>query len=237
MSHVKDLGMTNKTYKTWKSMLGPLVITAVSVINFSACSGHDEEEQVAPNSASKDDANESDAAGEATADAPNEAAAPDSDGEAKEVAASTETAAAADGEVGEAAAEAPAAEATAEAPAAEAAPANDTVAASEPAAPAAAPAAAAPPAPAAAAQPVAASGGAGPGRVVRYIQADQTVLHAAASDAAPVALQLTQGDILMVVEENGWGRVTDQLFVKLDAVSARAVPRTFAKPEWLPPAH
>ena len=221
--------------KKWKSLFGPLAITAASVLTCSACSGHDEEEQVAPDSANSqgDEQNAAGADAEAgsTATASDAKKAPavggDADGSADTPGAEGASAASSNG-----VASADSDGSTGGAETSGATMASDVVASSEaaPAAQAAAPAAQA-------AAPAAAPAAAGSSRVVRYIQADQTSLYAAANEQAPVTRSLDQGDILMVVEENGWGRVTDDLFVKLDAVASRAVPRSFAVPEWQAPAH
>ena len=210
--------------KKWKSLFGPLAITAASVLTCSACSGHDEEEQVAPDSANsqgdEQNAAGADAKAGSTATASDAKKAPavggDADGSADTPGAEGASAASSNG-----VASADSDGSTGGAETSGATMASDVVASSEaaPAAQAAAPAAA------------------GSSRVVRYIQADQTSLYAAANEQAPVTRSLDQGDILMVVEENGWGRVTDDLFVKLDSVASRAVPRSFAIPEWQAPAH
>ena len=228
--------------KKWKSLFGPLAITAASVLACNGCSGHDEDEQVAPDSANSqgDEQNAAGADAEAgsTATASDAKKAPavggDADGSADTPGAEGASAASSNG-----VASADSDGSTGGAETSGATMASDVVASSEaaPAAQAAAPAAQAAAPAAQAAAPAAAPAAAGSSRVVRYIQADQTSLYAAANEQAPVTRSLDQGDILMVVEENGWGRVTDDLFVKLDSVASRAVPRSFAIPEWQAPAH
>ena len=77
----------------------------------------------------------------------------------------------------------------------------------------------------------------GQGRVVRYVSMKQAVIHASPSDQAAKVGNLPRGERIMVVEENGWGRITDGMFVKLDALSTKAVPRNRKPATWNKPAH
>ena len=74
-------------------------------------------------------------------------------------------------------------------------------------------------------------------RVVRYVSSKEAVLRAAPSDTAAKVGVLPKGERIMIVEENGWGRVADDIFVKLNALSPKAVPRKREKANWSKPAH
>jgi len=230
--------------KKWKSLFRPLAITAACVLSCTACSGHDDEEQVAPDSANSEGGEQNAAGADADAaangaDTASEAKAPAEGGDAEGAATASADNPNAEGATAALSNGVASADSVEGAETGGATMASDAVASSE-AAPAAAQAAAPAaqdPAPAAQAAAPTAPAAAGSSRVVRYIQADQTNLYAAADDGAPVTRSVDQGDILMVVEENGWGRITDNLFVKLDSVASRAVPRSFTIPEWQAPAH
>ena len=230
--------------KKWKSLFRPLAITAACVLSCTACSGHDDEEQVAPDSANSEGGEQNAAGADADAaangaDTASEAKAPAEGGDAEGAATASADTPNAEGATAALSNGVASADNVDGAETGGATMASDAVASSE-AAPAAAQAAAPAaqdPAPAAQAAAPTAPAAAGSSRVVRYIQADQTNLYAAADDGAPVTRSVDQGDILMVVEENGWGRITDNLFVKLDSVASRAVPRSFTIPEWQAPAH
>ena len=230
--------------KKWKSLFRPLAITAACVLSCAACTGHDDEEQVAPDSANSEGGEQNAAGADADAaangaDTASEAKAPAEGGDAEGAATASADTPNAEGATAALSNGVASADNVDGAETGGATMASDAVASSE-AAPAAAQAAAPAaqdPAPAAQAAAPTAPAAAGSSRVVRYIQADQTNLYAAADDGAPVTRSVDQGDILMVVEENGWGRITDNLFVKLDSVASRAVPRSFTIPEWQAPAH
>jgi len=232
--------------KKWKSLFRPLAITAACVLSCTACSGHDDEEQVAPDSANSEGGEQNADAAANGADTASEAKAPAEGGDAEGAATASADNPNAEGATAALSNGVASADSVEGAETGGATMASDAVASSEAApaaAQAAAPAAQAPAPVAQAAAPMAqaaapeAPAAAGSSRVVRYIQADQTNLYAAANDGAPVTRSVDQGDILMVVEENGWGRITDNLFVKLDSVASRAVPRSFTIPEWQAPAH
>jgi hypothetical protein len=74
-------------------------------------------------------------------------------------------------------------------------------------------------------------------RVVRFVSVKEAVLNSGPSDNAPKVGVLPKGERVMVVEENGWGRVADDMFVKLNALSNKAVPRNREKASWSKPAH
>lgn len=103
-----------------------------------------------------------------------------------------------------------------------------------PEAPAAAPST--PPAEATAAAPAAVSTPAdGKARVVRYVSAKEAVLRSAPNDKAAKVGVLPKGERVMVIEENGWGRVSDDMYIKLNSLSAKAVPRKREKASWSKP--
>ena len=76
-----------------------------------------------------------------------------------------------------------------------------------------------------------------PGRVVRYVSMKEAAIHASPSDQAAMVGNLPRGERVMVVEENGWGRIADGMFVKLEALSTKAVPRNRKPATWNKPAH
>jgi pyruvate/2-oxoglutarate dehydrogenase complex dihydrolipoamide acyltransferase (E2) component len=118
--------------------------------------------------------------------------------------------------------------------------ADTAAAASAPATPAAAPTPPPVPAPAAttAATPAPApSAPATSSRVVRYVNTDKVDIHGQPADGAPTVGMLLKGDRVMVVEENGWGRISDNMFIKLDQLSNRAVARDRQPAHWQPPTH
>lgn len=128
--------------------------------------------------------------------------------------------------------EAQAEEATTEAqaaPSAEAAPTPEAPAAAPSTPPAEATAAA--PAPTAVSTPAD-----GKARVVRYVSTKEAVLRSAPNDKAAKVGVLPKGERVMVIEENGWGRVSDDMFIKLNSLSAKAVPRKREKASWSKPA-
>jgi hypothetical protein len=67
------------------------------------------------------------------------------------------------------------------------------------------------------------------GRVVRYVRAESVAIHGQASEEAPAVGHLAKGDIVMVVEGAGWGKIADNMFVKLSELSAKAVARPVGK--------
>lgn len=134
------------------------------------------------------------------------------------------------GEATEAQAEAATTEAQA-APLAEAAPTPEAPVAAPSTPPAEATAAAATPAPSAVNTP-----SDGKARVVRYVSAKEAVLRSAPNDKAAKVGVLPKGERVMVIEENGWGRVSDELYIKLNSLSAKAVPRKREKASWSKPA-
>ena len=76
-----------------------------------------------------------------------------------------------------------------------------------------------------------------PTRVVRYVKADSAALRSGPSDQAQALGQLVKGDRVLVVEENGWGRISDGLYIRLDDVSKKAVAAERQPAQWTAPAH
>jgi hypothetical protein len=72
--------------------------------------------------------------------------------------------------------------------------------------------------------------------VVRYVSSKEAVLRAAPSDKAAKVGVLPKGERVMVVEENGWGRVSDDMYIKLNTLSPKAIPRKREKASWSKPA-
>ena len=66
-------------------------------------------------------------------------------------------------------------------------------------------------------------------RVVRYVRAATVDIHGGADNAAPAVGHLSKGDIVMVVEQGDWGKIADNMFVKLSNLSDKAVPRPAGK--------
>jgi hypothetical protein len=115
-------------------------------------------------------------------------------------------------------------------------PAAPTEALEEPPPPA--PEAALAPAPAPAPEPAAPTGGeADTARVVRYITEDDTPIMGTASDSGQAVGKLNKGDRVMVIEDGGWGRISDNMFIKADRLSAKAVARNRHPAVWNPPSN
>ncbi len=92
---------------------------------------------------------------------------------------------------------------------------------------AAAPEPAAAPAPAAAA-----SAPVDKNRVVRFIKLPAAALYAQPSDTAATVGTLVKGDKVLIVEHNGWGMISDQMFIKLNALSKKPVGRDRVPATW-----
>ncbi len=67
------------------------------------------------------------------------------------------------------------------------------------------------------------------GRVVRYVRAASVDIHGQASEGAPAVGHLAKGDIVMVIQEGTWGKIADNMYVKLSELSTKAVPRPVGK--------
>ena len=119
----------------------------------------------------------------------------------------------------------------AEPQASEPAPAAEATAAAEPA-PAPAPTAAAAPAPTPAPTATVEKN-----RVVRFVSAEEAAITVEPKDGAATVGKLVKGDKVMVVEQNGWGRITDNKFVKLDHLSNKGVAHDRQPAVWQAPAH
>lgn len=76
-----------------------------------------------------------------------------------------------------------------------------------------------------------------PSRVVRFVKLDEAGIHGGPQDSAELVGKLLKGDRVLIVEENGWGRIADGMFIKLDALANRAVPRHRQPAVWYAPAH
>lgn len=75
----------------------------------------------------------------------------------------------------------------------------------------------------------------GPKPVVRYVAAKSAKIYPApAEDKDPVGT-LAKGERVMVTEDNGWGRINESMYVKLDQLSAKAVPRKKTPAVWSKP--
>jgi hypothetical protein len=74
-------------------------------------------------------------------------------------------------------------------------------------------------------------------RVVRYVIADEGVIRSQPNDTAEQVGKLQKGDMILVIEENGWCKISDTLFIKADSVSPKAVARKRAPAAWTKPAH
>lgn len=72
-------------------------------------------------------------------------------------------------------------------------------------------------------------------RVVRYVTGKKIPIYAGPNDKASKVGNLERGERIMIVEENGWGRIADNMFVKLSALSTKAVPRNRQPTKWSKP--
>ena len=96
------------------------------------------------------------------------------------------------------------------------------------------------PAPSVASTPAAEAASAGApnkARVVRYVRVKQTELRAEPSASAPAVGQLVKGDRILVVEEEGWGRIADGIFVNLKDTAKKAIAPKREPAQWSLPAH
>ncbi len=74
-------------------------------------------------------------------------------------------------------------------------------------------------------------------RVVRYVTIDEVVIRGQPNDTAEQVGKLQKGDMILVVEENGWCKISDTMFIKADALTAKAVARKRTPASWQKPAH
>ncbi len=74
-------------------------------------------------------------------------------------------------------------------------------------------------------------------RVVRYVTGDEVIIRGQPNDTAEQVGKLQKGDMILVVEENGWCKVSDTMFIKADALTAKAVARKRTPASWQKPAH
>ena len=52
-----------------------------------------------------------------------------------------------------------------------------------------------------------------------------------------LVIELNKGDRVMVIEEAGWGRISDNMFIKGDRLSAKAIARNRHPAVWNPPSN
>lgn len=74
-------------------------------------------------------------------------------------------------------------------------------------------------------------------RVVRYVSQDEVMIHGQPNDKAEPVGKLKKGDMILVVETAGWGKISDNMFIKADALSNKAVPRNRTPAVWGKPTH
>jgi hypothetical protein len=74
-------------------------------------------------------------------------------------------------------------------------------------------------------------------RVVRYVSKDQATVHGQPDEKAETVGKLMKGDMILVVETNGWGKISDTMYIRLNSLSKKAVPRTRNPAVWGKPAH
>jgi hypothetical protein len=74
-------------------------------------------------------------------------------------------------------------------------------------------------------------------RVVRYINSDVVTIHGQPSDSAEPVGKLMKGDMILVVEDGGWGKISDNMFVKTNVLTKKAVPRNRNPAVWGKPTH
>ena len=91
------------------------------------------------------------------------------------------------------------------------------------------------PAPAAAAP--ASTGSVDKNRVVRYVSTDEGIIRSQPNDTAEQVGRLQKGDMILVVEENGWCKISESMFIKSNTVTPKAVARKRTPASWQKPAH
>jgi len=74
-------------------------------------------------------------------------------------------------------------------------------------------------------------------RVVRYVTADDAVLRGQPNENAELVGRLQKGDMILVVEESGWCKISDNMFIRADQVTSKAVARKRVPASWHKPAH
>lgn len=74
-------------------------------------------------------------------------------------------------------------------------------------------------------------------RVVRYVSQDEVMIHGQPNESAEPVGKLKKGDMIMVVENEGWGKISDNMFIKAEALSNKAVPRNRTPATWGKPTH
>lgn len=74
-------------------------------------------------------------------------------------------------------------------------------------------------------------------RVVRYVSTDEGVIRSQPNDTAEQVGKLEKGDMILAVEENGWCKISDTMYIKADSVTSKAVARKRGPAAWTKPAH
>ncbi len=74
-------------------------------------------------------------------------------------------------------------------------------------------------------------------RVVRFVAGDHVTIASEPKDGAAVVGKLVKGDRVLIVEQNGWGKIADGMFVNLKHLSHKGVPAERQPAQWTPPAH
>lgn len=74
-------------------------------------------------------------------------------------------------------------------------------------------------------------------RVVRYVSQDEVMIHSQPNDKTEPVGKLKKGDMILIVESEGWGRISDNMFIKANALSNKAVPRNRNPAVWGKPTH
>ena len=92
-------------------------------------------------------------------------------------------------------------------------------------------------APAASAAPAATAASTDGNRVIRFVSVAAAKLHNQPRDGAETIGSLLKGQAVLVVEDNGWGRISDGAFIRLDQVSAKAVSPDRQPAVWHAPSH
>jgi hypothetical protein len=85
--------------------------------------------------------------------------------------------------------------------------------------------------------PSATTGSVDKNRVVRYVNADEGIIRGQPNDTAEQVGRLQKGDMILVVEENGWCKISENMFIKADVLTSKAVARKRVPATWNKPAH
>lgn len=74
-------------------------------------------------------------------------------------------------------------------------------------------------------------------RVVRYVNSGEVVVRGQPNDKSEAVGKLSKGDMILVIEGDGWGKISENMFIRLDSLSKKAVPRDRTPAVWGKPAH